>query len=550
MIVIFIAGPVMATQKPPLERAIKRQQQRDEYIQFETIIDAMGITPGMTILDIGAGPGYASFLFAEKLNGSGEVYATDIREDFVNHIADEAKRKGLTNLFPVLVVEEGVDDFYGKHRYDLVFVSNVYHALGKPIEYFSRLRGSLKPGARLVLVLNNQVPAFSADDLFNIDALAHSLSQGVEDDPFVQHLSPTTKQLLKGKADKEGLKEALVDDFNRILVDPRFYKGFYSDSYFRKGFFTPPEREFANWLLMTLKEDGVLERPVEQIDAKAMRAVIKLNRLFFIKRFGNFLAAGGLGAYVAAGDANRHTSKYVALRELDAAGYEPVNELKLSPYFDVVVMVPKAARADKVAVNLPRTGQNACYSADGVVIPCDNTGQDGDRRAGTAWLSPRFTDNKNGTATDGLTGLIWLKDANCTDTVGGIDRSGGFLDWSSSLIWSNNLAGGYCGLSDNSVAGDWRLPNIVELRSLIDFSSHDPALPHGHPFFNVRLAWYWSSTTNPIFPVGAYDVGMGRGSTHVRAKFPIPFGASHVGNKANAILGVWPVRGGRQANAP
>ena len=222
----------------------------------------------MTILDIGAGPGYASFLFAGRLRGSGEVFATDIREDFVNHIAEEAKKNGLTNLFPVLVKAEGLDDFYGKHRYDLVFVSNVYHALGGRIEYFSRLRGSLKPGARLVLVLYNQVPAFSADDLSNIDALVNSLSKEAEDDPFVRHLSPATRQLLKGKTDNEDLMEALVDDFNRILVDPMFYKGFYSDSYFRKGFFTPTERDFANWLLMTLNEDGVLEKSADQIEQR------------------------------------------------------------------------------------------------------------------------------------------------------------------------------------------------------------------------------------------------------------------------------------------
>ncbi len=48
-----------------------------------------------------------------------------------------------------------------------------------------------------------------------------------------------------------------------------------------------------------------------------------------------------MGAYVPAGDANRHTSKYVMLRELDTAGYRFVNEIKLSPYFDAVTMVAK-----------------------------------------------------------------------------------------------------------------------------------------------------------------------------------------------------------------
>ena len=73
-----------------------------------------------------------------------------------------------------------------------------------------------------------------------------------------------------------------------------------------------------------------------------MRTVIKLNRLFFIKRFGEHLAQGGRGAYFPVGDANRHTSKYVVLKELDAAGYRFVEELRLSPYYDAVIMAPQA----------------------------------------------------------------------------------------------------------------------------------------------------------------------------------------------------------------
>jgi len=338
----LMAGPTIPAQaKPPLKFAILRQQSRNEYIRFETVIDALDVTEGMTILDIGAGPGYASFLFAEKLHGSGEVFATDIREDFVRHIAEEAKRRGMNNLFPAVVKSGGLDDFYGKHRYDLVFLSNVYHCLDNRIEYFRKLRGFLKPDARLVLVLYNQAPLFSVDDLSNVDDLVASLSRGTDDNPFYKNLSAGTRKLLEDRADRKGMERAIVDDFNRMLVDPRFYRGFYGDSYFKKDLFDPPERDFANWLLMTLEEDGSLEKPADQIDARAMRAVIRLNRLFFMKRYGDYLAEGGMGAYVPAGDANRHTSKYAMLRELDAAGYAFIREIRLSPYFDAVILVPK-----------------------------------------------------------------------------------------------------------------------------------------------------------------------------------------------------------------
>jgi hypothetical protein len=127
-----------------------------------------------------------------------------------------------------------------------------------------------------------------------------------------------------------------------MLQDPHFYRHFYQDSYFTEGLFTPPERDLANWLLMILTEDGALDDAFDRKDERKMRTVIKLNRLFFSKRFGDYLAGGGRGAYIPAGDANRHTSKYVMLKELDVAGYQFVEELRLSPYYDAVILAPKA----------------------------------------------------------------------------------------------------------------------------------------------------------------------------------------------------------------
>ena len=62
------------------------------------------------------------------------------------------------------------------------------------------------------------------------------------------------------------------------------------------------------------------------------------------------------------------------------------------------------------------------------------------------------------------------------------------------------LASGACGLSDGSTLGDWRIPNIRELHSLVDFGRVAPALPDGHPFLNVQELVYWSSSTLAATP--------------------------------------------------
>lgn len=139
-------------------------------------------------------------------------------------------------------------------------------------------------------------------------------------------------------------------------------------------------------------------------------------------------------------------------------------------------------------MQLPRTGQTTSYT----------TGDDGTLQKGAIWPNPRFNDNNNGTLSDLLTGLIWLKNANCTDTVGGILKTIGPLKWTDALVWTNNLASGNCGLNDNSVSGDWRLPNIRELESLVSLAlnpTDGSALPFGHSFINIGNNNYWSSTS-------------------------------------------------------
>ena len=159
---------------------------------------------------------------------------------------------------------------------------------------------------------------------------------------------------------------------------------------------------------------------------------------------------------------------------------------------------------------VPKTGQTQSYAP----------GDDGDLQLGVQWPDLRFTDNGNGTVTDHLTGLIWLRDANCL----------GKLTWNDALDVSNNLADGQCGLSDGSIPGDWRLPNLRELHSLIDYGNWSPTLPSGHPFTGVQLIPYWSSTTDVHSSYGAYYVSMGNGRV-------VDYGKG-IGYY------VWPVRGG------
>jgi hypothetical protein len=191
------------------------------------------------------------------------------------------------------------------------------------------------------------------------------------------------------------------------------------------------------------------------------------------------------------------------------------------------------AQPRALAKRVAKTGQTTCYDSGGAVIACAGTGQDGQYQMGIdpaiaptccgttnayntpAWTGVRFTDNGDGTVTDNLTALIWLKNANCF----------GWQAWATALTSANTLASPSCGLSDGSSAGQWRLPNVNELHSL------GPTWPPGGPFTGVRSHHYWTSTTYADGASGAWHVYL-------------YYGDVYYDGKADGYY-VWPVRGGQ-----
>ncbi|HZN58167.1 MAG TPA: DUF1566 domain-containing protein [Planctomycetota bacterium] len=146
-----------------------------------------------------------------------------------------------------------------------------------------------------------------------------------------------------------------------------------------------------------------------------------------------------------------------------------------------------------VPKGLPRTGQSTCYEPRGAVVDCTSetcAGQDGFYQTGCS-NQGRFVDNGDGTVTDTCTGLMWQKDT-------GNDAK--------RLVWCNALA--YC--EDLELGGhdDWRLPNVRELQSILDYGRSSPAID---PIFGALPSFYWSSTSIDVDPTGAWAVSFAAG---------------------------------------
>lgn len=138
-----------------------------------------------------------------------------------------------------------------------------------------------------------------------------------------------------------------------------------------------------------------------------------------------------------------------------------------------------------------QTGQVQCYDSSGREVSCDGSGQDGEYRQGEPWPEDRFAVHGE-VVRDELTGLFWSLNAN----IGGFP-----LSWQDALAQIQLLnRDGYGDFVD------WRLPNRRELRSLMSYQTRNPCLPDGHPFLNVYLNWYWTSTSAAIHPAYAWYV--------------------------------------------
>jgi hypothetical protein len=176
-------------------------------------------------------------------------------------------------------------------------------------------------------------------------------------------------------------------------------------------------------------------------------------------------------------------------------------------------------RAQPGGQRFPASGQTASYGP----------GSDGDVRAGAAlW----YTDNGDGTITDNNTGLMWEK----KDDSGGIHGQDNGYTWGithTPYTMNGTMVTEFLATLNTEPCFashcDWRIPNVKELQSIVDYEIPYPGPTVNAAFHNVagcpgctdvRLAscsctyaWdYWSSTTYRSVPFYAWHVDFGFGT--------------------------------------
>ncbi len=124
--------------------------EREQEEAPDAALDAIGVPRGALAGDVGAGVGYFTWRIAERIGPNGKVYAVDLQPRMLEDLRRNLERRGLHNFE---TVTGAVDDPHLPARaLDLVLLVDVYHEFSEPEKMLERIRQSLKPDGRLVLL--------------------------------------------------------------------------------------------------------------------------------------------------------------------------------------------------------------------------------------------------------------------------------------------------------------------------------------------------------------------------------------------------------------
>jgi len=127
---------------------VRESRQREEDCRM--MLDALGVEPGATVCDMGAGNGFYTLEMARMVGPEGLVYAVDIQPEMLRMLSRRAAQEGLGNIR--LVLGSPIDPRLPVGEIDLVLCVDVYHEFSHPEAMLARIRDSLSEDGKLVLV--------------------------------------------------------------------------------------------------------------------------------------------------------------------------------------------------------------------------------------------------------------------------------------------------------------------------------------------------------------------------------------------------------------
>lgn len=121
---------------------------RIKWQEPDSVVGALNLKPGETVVDIGAGTGFFTRRFAKAVGPKGHAIGLDIEPSMVAYMKADAKKLHLKNYEARLVKPD--DPALAPHSVDVVFFCDTLHHIENRPAYLRKLLPALKPGGRVV----------------------------------------------------------------------------------------------------------------------------------------------------------------------------------------------------------------------------------------------------------------------------------------------------------------------------------------------------------------------------------------------------------------
>jgi predicted methyltransferase len=123
---------------------------RDQKLHINQVMNLLGISPGKSVADIGAGSGWFTVRAAKRVAPAGTVYAVDINPDAIQYVDDRAKKEKLNNVKTILGTAD--DPELPSNSVDAVLLLKTYHEVAQPVDLMKRLHAALRADARVGII--------------------------------------------------------------------------------------------------------------------------------------------------------------------------------------------------------------------------------------------------------------------------------------------------------------------------------------------------------------------------------------------------------------
>jgi predicted methyltransferase len=156
LLLLLAAAPALAFPQPQREVARivspvwANEASRDRAGEAANVIRLLGLGPGQTVADIGAGSGYYTVRVSPVVGPNGHVIAQDVTQRYLDDLKRRVRRAGLSNVS--FVLGSPGDPRLKPASVDVALMIHMYHEIAQPYALLDRLRGSLKPGGRIAIV--------------------------------------------------------------------------------------------------------------------------------------------------------------------------------------------------------------------------------------------------------------------------------------------------------------------------------------------------------------------------------------------------------------